>query len=251
MTDERSDDFYVNYLPWPARLRRFVRIAALAAILAPLAAVAVVAVAQRPQPTGVFEFGVARTFEGTLLETPVPALRLDPDDTSAAARLVVVGFGKHGIPEWAEGHHGARVRFTGSLVYREGATMIEMNDRASFTILTPPPDSIASFPAQQVGLITVTGEIVDTKCYFGVMRPATGKIHRACAVRCLSGGVPPGLLVRERGDDGIVFLLAGEEGRPFSVDPEWAALTVRATGMLEMHDGLPVLRVREIALQAR
>lgn len=248
MSEAHDDDFYVNYLPWPPRLRRFVRRVALAAVLVPLAVVAVVAVAQRPQPTGVFEFGVARTFEGTLLETPVPALRLDPDDTSAAARLVVVGFGKHGIPEWAAGHHGARVRFTGSLVYREGATMIEMNDRASFSVIEATSPSSPVAPSTTVGVITVTGEIVDTKCYFGVMRPATGKIHRACAVRCLSGGVPPGLLVRERGDDGIVFLLAGEEGRPFAIDPEWAALTARATGLLEMHDGLPVLRVREITL---
>lgn len=87
-----------------------------------------------------------------------------------------------------------------------------------------------------------SGELVDTKCYFGVMRPATGKVHRACAVRCLDGGVPPGLLLRTGDGADRVVLLAGEEGRAPVFDPQWAALTVVAEGDLEIHDGVPVLR---------
>ena len=29
------------------------------------------------------------------------------------------------------------------------------------------------------------------KCYLGVINPGNGKVHRDCAVRCLSGGVTP------------------------------------------------------------
>jgi hypothetical protein len=29
------------------------------------------------------------------------------------------------------------------------------------------------------------------------MNPGNGKVHRDCAVRCLSGGLPPALLVRD------------------------------------------------------
>ena len=39
--------------------------------------------------------------------------------------------------------------------------------------------------------ITVQGEILDPKCYFGVMKPAEGKIHKSFAIRCISGGIPP------------------------------------------------------------
>ena len=38
---------------------------------------------------------------------------------------------------------------------------------------------------------TLIGEIVDSKRYLGVMNPGNGKVHRDCAVRCLSGGIPP------------------------------------------------------------
>ena len=37
----------------------------------------------------------------------------------------------------------------------------------------------------------ISGEIVDPKCYFGVMKPGEGKPHRSCAIRCIAGGIPP------------------------------------------------------------
>jgi len=40
------------------------------------------------------------------------------------------------------------------------------------------------------GEFDLVGEIVDSKCYFGNMNPGNGKVHRDCAVRCMSGGIP-------------------------------------------------------------
>src|SRR6266496_5186212 len=73
---------------------------------------------------------------------------------------------------------------------------------------------------RDLGEVTVTGEIVDSKCYLGVMNPGQGKVHRDCAARCLSGGTPP-LLV---GTDGVTtnaheqFLLVGLDGRALGRD---------------------------------
>ena len=44
--------------------------------------------------------------------------------------------------------------------------------------------------AKTLGVFELEGEIVDGKCYLGVMNPGSGKVHRDCAARCLSGGVP-------------------------------------------------------------
>ena len=66
------------------------------------------------------------------------------------------------------------------------------------------------------GSIEVTGEIVDTKCFLGVMNPGRSKVHRDCAARCISGGVPPALLV-EAGGKSRLYLLAGADGAP--LDP--------------------------------
>ncbi len=237
-------DFYIGFQPMPPGLKRFVRGVVITLAVALPALAAALAALQRPMPTGVFEFGVKREFEGVLLEHPVPVLRVREGDGTSS--FLLVGLGKFGLPEFARGADGERVRFEGSLIYREGLTMVEMNDPESFERLGPASPGDARPPVEVVGPVEVTGELVDTKCYFGVMKPATGTVHRACAIRCLSGGVPPGLLVRDRGDDGMVVMLAGPGSEPLDYDVGWAALTVRARGVLELHDGMPVVRVRSL-----
>lgn len=242
----KDAELYVGYLPVPAGLKPRLKAVALALlILAPVAA-GLAAWAQKPFDSGVFEFGVTRTFEGILYEEPVPVLRLDADG-GAAASVLLSSFGKHGLPEEARGHHGARVTFEGSLVYRRGLTMIEMNVPRSFRVIVAATGK-ARPPLEDLGSATLEGEIVDTKCFFGVMRPAAGKVHRACAVRCLSGGVPPGLLVRDDENGGTVVLLAGPEGKALDLDVQWAGRRVRAGGKLQLLDGVPVLRATEIKL---
>ena len=71
--------------------------------------------------------------------------------------------------------------------------------------------SSAGLPAnghEDLGEVQLTGEIVDSKCYFGVMNPGAGKVHRDCAVRCISGGIPPAFLVRDAGGNLVTLLLA-------------------------------------------
>ncbi len=62
--------------------------------------------------------------------------------------------------------------------------------------------------SESLGEIQLTGEIVDSKCFFGVMNPGAGKVHRDCAARCISGGVPPAFLVRDSCGKTVTLLLA-------------------------------------------
>lgn len=39
--------------------------------------------------------------------------------------------------------------------------------------------------------VTLDGELVDSKCYLGTMKPGDGKTHKSCAILCLRGGIPP------------------------------------------------------------
>ena len=64
-----------------------------------------------------------------------------------------------------------------------------------------------------LGSHTLRGEIVDSKCFLGVMKPGRGKPHRACAVRCISGGIPPVLRVEDADGDYRHFLLVDTAGR--------------------------------------
>ena len=63
-----------------------------------------------------------------------------------------------------------------------------------------------------MGTFTLRGEIVDSKCYFGTMRPGSGSVHRTCAVRCIAGGVPPVFVIRDEFGNTMSFLLVASDG---------------------------------------
>ena len=72
-------------------------------------------------------------------------------------------------------------------------------------------------PAQAAERITVTGEAIDTWCYFsGVMGGAdavVGSAHHTCALWCAAGGIPVGILAEDgtvmARDTSVVNLRAG------------------------------------------
>ncbi|MFN0060342.1 MAG: Rieske 2Fe-2S domain-containing protein [Planctomycetota bacterium] len=250
-----DQEFYIGYLKQsPKRIAKLTRRVTIGLSALSLIVGATLVTAQRPQPSGRFEFGTVRDFQGVLYETPVPTLYARVEAVTgnkAASHFVLVNSGKRGLPSYARNHHGQKVRFRGTLVYHENHTMIEMNDPRSFQVIGPAAPEEQRGQSVALGEFELTGELVDTKCYFGVMRPATGKVHRACAINCLRGGVPPGILVRDEYGDAVVVLLAGNDASPLDYDPEWAALPVTARGLLEIHDDMPVLRVAHLKLADR
>ena len=66
--------------------------------------------------------------------------------------------------------------------------------------------------------MTLQGEIIDPKCYFGVMKPGNGKIHRSCAVRCISGGIPPVLATNDKNNITEYFLITDALGNAIHDD---------------------------------
>lgn len=243
-----NDEFYIGYLDEsPPGLARHTRRIVLLLALLVATLVTLAAARQNPAEPGTFEFGIRREFTGVLQEFPLPTLRhVDADGT--VTNYLLVGSGKHGLPAFARGHDGERVRFEGSLIQTGRHVMIELNAPESFRTFGPPSPPEPRPPTETIGDVVLVGEIVDTKCYFGVMRPATGKVHRACAVRCLSGGVPPGLLLRDGAGGAAVVLLTGPDGKPAPLDPQWAARIARIEGRLTVHEGEAQLAVRRLRL---
>ena len=123
--------------------------------------------------------------------------------------------------------------------------MIELNDEKSFAVVSDKQETGKVSVGVQT---TLSGELVDTKCYFGVMRPGAGKVHRGCAARCLHGGVPPGLLLRDTAGRSVVVLLSGVDGKKLEFDAEWAARWIKATGRLSVRDNLPILEAERLEL---
>ena len=201
-----NDAFYVGYQPATApAIRRTVRrtIAALAGLCVIVAVVLVLT--QTPFAASAFEYGQYRDYDGELVEWPYPMLLTED------ARFLLVGAGKFGVETMVRGHAGDRAHLRGVLIARGVDRMLEIDSQS--LRLTPGKARTRSHPLD-LGQVTLTGEIVDTKCHLGVMNPGNGKVHRACAARCISGGVPPGFLVRGAGGEARLLLLTGADGRP-------------------------------------
>jgi len=126
---------------------------------------------------------------------------------------LLVAPGKHGAGGLLAGFDGRAIRLKASLIYRDGATMLEIvpsSLQPSVNAPVRPPDLI------DMGAVTLAGEIVDSKCYLGVMNPGNGKVHRDCAARCISGGIPPALVVRDGAGLSKTLLLASSHGLPLT-----------------------------------
>jgi hypothetical protein len=203
-----SDDFYIGYnarmAPGLARRIRVVTAILLAVtVLLPLVLLA----AQRRAAEGIFEFGHTRVVEGRLVEFPYPALEADGPGQGS---YWLVAPGKHGASALVRGLDGRRVRVSGMLIERDGVKMLQIVPNQLETLnLTPDPRPSAPV---RMGPLRVVGELVDTKCHLGVMKPGEGPLHRDCAVRCLLGAVPP--MIAEHGTRRR-FALIREDGRPF------------------------------------
>ena len=88
---------------------------------------------------------------------------------------------------------------------------------------------------------TVTGEILDMKCYMTSGEKGDG--HKECAAMCIKGGAPMGILA----DDGKVYLLIeGKNSGAFEEAKKHAGETVTVTGDLSEKKGVQALVVTEV-----
>ena len=194
-----ESEFYVGYLPMPTGLKRTIRRVVVALSLLAIGAAAILIGGQHPFPAASFEFQQYREFRGTLIAAPYPALAIP----GQGVPWLLVGPGKHGVDD-IRSLDGREVKLTGERIIRGDDHMIEMAGQ-------PPTLSNAvalRVPDIELGEVQLTGEVVDSKCYFGVMNPGAGKVHRDCAVRCISGGIAPAFLVRDSTGNTVTLLLA-------------------------------------------
>ena len=208
-----NDEFYVGYLPkMPQVFARKIRAAIAICLLVAAACAVVFAQVQRTFAPSTFEYGKELTFEGTIEASPYPSLLVVRPATTAgvlrSSRYTLVGAGKHGADSEIALFASKAVQLKGQLIYRNGETLIEVMPG---TVSATGVSALPKEPAQELGQVTLVGEIVDSKCYFGVMNPGSGKVHRDCAVRCLSGGIPPSFVTADYNGAEATFLLVGRD----------------------------------------
>ena len=242
MNDDANDDLYVGYLPAaPPRVARFVRRVVPALVIAAAAVAALLAVLQAPFDPGTFEFGTTRAVEGTLLERPYPMLVERGGARAALCWCARESTARRPTP-WGSTAAGSDSKRRASRA-RSGACSSWCPARSSRP--APAAEVSSSSARRLLGHVEVTGEIVDSKCFLGVMKPGKGKPHRSCAARCLAGGIPPQLLVVSAEGASRLLLLADGQGGPLAAESflDLVGEPVIASGTVERRAGLLVLRL--------
>jgi hypothetical protein len=235
MRNSDNEEFYIGYAPRPPRriartiFRAVVGLSALAATVA-----LTLLFAQHPFARSTFEFQEYREFTGELELKPYPALLVGRPGGKEYSRYLLVAPGKHGADAEVSMFAGKAVRLRGSLIYRDGHTIVELVPGSVRVV----KDSRAAVSVATLGAVTLTGEVVDSKCYLGVMNPGRTKVHRDCAARCISGGIPPAFVTA----DGF-YLLVGGDGRPLQHEVlDWVGETIEVTGAVQRSGETLILR---------
>jgi hypothetical protein len=221
-----QDQFYIGYLPKaPPATASFVRRVVIAVSSAAAIAAATLAVTLRYGGAGEFEFGRPREVRGTVRCDVAP--RLEGSD----ADYLLVGYGKNRVAPEICGMAGQQIVVQGRLIQREGKRLLEIAAPAN-----PAGPAVAESAPVPLGRFTLRGEIVDSKCYFGVMNPGEGRAHRACAELCLRGGVPAVFVVRDAAGSTAHLILAGPNGTPINEALlQWVGEPIEASGEVTRH----------------
>jgi hypothetical protein len=242
-----NDEFYIG---WEAKaapgIGTAVRKAAVFVLTLALLLPVLLAASQRMIGLNVFEWGNRKTFSGVLQTTPYPHLLVprpgNADGLPQSSIYCLVATWNFGPDRKAvallDGHS---VTLKGTLINPDNRTMIEVQPEtvrptvAGGTIA--PPETV------DLGRQTMIGEIVDSRCFLGVMNPGQLTPHRACAIRCISGGVPPAFLVRKKDGRAAYLLPVSAQGRPVNKHVlGMVAEPVEITGEVKRQGELPILR---------
>jgi hypothetical protein len=88
--------------------------------------------------------------------------------------------------------------------------------------------------------VTVTGEVIDLKCYIQGMMGGKGEDHKQCAIDCIKGGLPVGILDDKSDKAYLVVPKAGMRGANEELLP-FAAQKVKLTGTFAEKGGQKIL----------
>ncbi len=251
MSDQAERDlFYVGYLPLPQSIKRFIVPWLIGNLVLAVGIAAVIAQQHRDPGDGVWQTGEAVTLEGWLEIEPYPILFVEDQ------AYILVEQGKLGVQDRLSGRTADVYMATGYLIEREGRRVLELDGADAnalieidkvYAIAEVPGDAPNIDPKQtepeDLGTHTLRGEIVDPKCYLGVMQPGDGKTHKACATLCIKGGIPPMLVVRDDKGNTAAYLLTDADGKAFPESHhEYIADPIEITGQILQDGDLLILR---------
>lgn len=222
-----NESFYIGWQERsPSDLSKHSRKVIAILVVVVLLAGLILAWLQRPFDSGVFEYGKPTRVKGIYQDFPVPSIRVmskaDAFGKDIHITMPLVGYGKFGAEgiirslEKKEGilFNGKELELNGTFIFHDGKTLLQIDEFDTPLVSVKENNSRLILEEMKLGSMKLTGEVLDPKCYFGVMKPGHGKPHRDCATRCIEGGISPVFFMRDEKGNVHYALLLDEHGMP-------------------------------------
>lgn len=240
-----SEEFFIGWQgKAPEKTGRFVkRIVLVGAVIAAATSAVVAGLQSTAAKEAVFNAEMVE-FSGILVKEPVPMLVGDDNEVRLLTNPFKFGFDE----EVAARFHLKHVTMEGMLITRDGKDLIQAEPT---TMKLSAAEGTGAVPQLlEEGAVTLRGEIVDSKCYLGMMNPGHLKTHRACAINCIKGGVPPVLLLRNAKGEANYILLVGAEGQAINEEIlPLVAEPVQVTGRLKSLGNFSIIYADEDGIE--
>jgi len=235
-----QDDFFIGWADTPAQDRRFFLKAGLALIGGTAVTAGALAIHQRGGGSGSWNMGDIREWTGYVTADPYPMLRTT--DIDGTPRTALLGCqGKCGVSARINNLNDQPVVVKGSLIERGQHAMIAVIDGPGWieaaAVETLRPEWVF-LELETLGEVSLKGEILDTKCWFGAMQPSNGKVHKSCASLCIRSGLPPAFYVKNLKDQKALMIMTDSGGAhnhdilPYVADPVAMTATLQRRGDL-------------------
>lgn len=234
-------EFFVGYLVTPAGISKIYK--AIIPLLLILGAGFSywVASGQKSAGKGVWDLSGEVEITGYLTVDPYPVIHVSGDSPHS---VILVEQTKMGATDRAMEFANRWVSISGFAITRGDWSMLQLIPSSTFT----PQSGLDESPmeAVQMGEVELRGEIIDSKCFLGVMKPGAGKVHRACAAMCLRGGIPPMLVVKNAQGERYGFMLMNENGESASIQlADLVGVPITLSGRLEQRGDMMYIRYSE------
>ncbi len=256
----KNTEFYIGWMhKAPASFAKHIKKVLLFLFSAAVVVGLLLASFQKKFSTANFEFGKLTAVKGIYSSNPLPLLKViagkDIWGNTAYITIPLVGYGKHGAAtaimqlekEKNISFNNKELTLKGTLLYSDGKTLLQINkdDNPVIVVGKDVVSSTLSEP-KDLGIQKIKGEIIDPKCYFGVMKPGEGKVHRDCAIRCILGGIPPVLKVMNEKGEKNYYLLVGPNGEKMNeAVQDYVAEPVEIAARVVQQDDWIILYVKD------
>ena len=220
---KKEDDFYIGYVDAVApKIKKGIKSFVFFGILLLIGGALVFAFTQNKFKNSTFELTANTEITGIYHELPYPMLRVETDK-NVYKNILLLGFGKSSANPFLQKIRneagllsGSTLRIEGNLIYYNGKTLLQITSDEKISLVAKASSDNVPQLTPLVSNMELKGEIIDPKCYFGVMKPGKGKIHRSCAVLCISGGIPPVLATSDENNISEYYLLTDTDGNPIN-----------------------------------